>query len=293
MPELECLSPAQVESYRRDGFVVMRSRIPPDLIAQCHAEIDRFVEEARGLRESNERLDLEDSHTPEAPRLRRIKLPHTLCPVFERLMRSDWVLAPVRDLIGPDLRLHSSKLNVKSAAFGAPIHWHQDFAFYPHTNDDLLAVGVMLDEVTPDNGPVMVFPGTHRGPIFDHHCGGVFAGAVDLADCGLDPDKALGLTGPAGTISLHHVRLLHGSEQNRSAHDRSMLFYEIACADAFPIMGAMSELTTLQAYDSKLLCGVGTLEPRLEPVPVRIPLPQPRTQGSIYEIQRARTPGSR
>jgi hypothetical protein len=52
-------------------------------------------------------------------------------------------------------------------------------------------------------------------------------------------------------------------------------------------MGAMTPFPSLEAFDHKLLCGSGTLEPRLEPVPVRIPLPQPSTQGSIYEIQKA------
>ena len=68
--------------------------------------------------------------------------PHTTSHVIIRdLMFSDHVLAPARDLIGPDLRLHTTKLNMKSANYGAAIEWHQDFAFYPHTNDDVLAIG--------------------------------------------------------------------------------------------------------------------------------------------------------
>ena len=80
-------------------------------------------------------------------------------------MTSDLILAPVRDLIGPDLRLHTTKLNMKSAGYGAAVEWHQDFAFYPHTNDDVLAVGVILDDMGMENGPLMVFPGSQEGPI--------------------------------------------------------------------------------------------------------------------------------
>ena len=237
---------------------------------------------------SNERIDLEDSHRPEAPRVRRIKLPHRISPVFEDLMRSDWILEPVRDLIGPDLRLHTSKLNIKAAGFGAAVEWHQDWAFYPHTHDGLLAVGVMLEEVGPDNAPLLVFPGSHRGPIRDHHAEGVFCGAIDLAASGLDPKEAVALTAPAGSISLHHVRLVHGSDLNRSARPRPLLLYEITAADAYPILGGMSRLESLEEYDSRLLCGRGTLAPRLKDVPVRLPLPQPTATGSIYEIQRGR-----
>ena len=68
---------------------------------------------------------------------------------------------------------------MKSAGYGAAIEWHQDWAFYPHTNDDLAAVGVMFDDMEIENGPLMIIPGSHRGPIFDHHADGVFCGAMD------------------------------------------------------------------------------------------------------------------
>jgi hypothetical protein len=95
------------------------------------------------------------------------------------------------------------------------------------------------------------------------------------------------LTGPAGSISLHHVRALHGSAVNRSTRDRRMMFYEITAADAFPLGGSMSKFEGMEEYDSRLLCGTPTITPRLTDVPVRIPQPQPATQGSIYEIQKA------
>jgi ectoine hydroxylase-related dioxygenase (phytanoyl-CoA dioxygenase family) len=237
------------------------------------------------LSASNDRLDLEDSHTPDNPRLRRIKLPHTISDVFAKLMRSDHVLAPVRDLLGKDLRLHTSKLNMKSAEYGAAVEWHQDWAFYPHTNDDVLAVGIVLNDVGPDNGPLMVFPGTHKGEVFDHHSNGVFAGAMDLEKSGLDLNDAVKLTGPRGSMSIHHARTVHGSDLNRSDRDRMLLLYEIMAADAYPVMGAMTPWPSLAEYDKKLLCGSGTITPRLADVPVRIPQPQPAKTGSIYEIQ--------
>ena len=283
----EVLSEEQVGFYRDNGYVVLGRRVPADVMDGVRAEIARFIAEARGLTASNERLDLEDSHRPEAPRVRRIKLPHRLSPVFDGLLRSDWILAPVRDLIGPDLRLHTSKLNMKSAGYGAAVEWHQDWAFYPHTNDDILAVGVIIDDMGGENGPLMVFPGSHKGPVYDHHAEGVFAGAMSLAANGLDVKDAVKLTGPAGSISLHHVRAVHGSAPNLSPRDRRMMFYEITAADAFPLRGSMSPFESLEEYDSRLLCGRPTITPRLAEVPVRIPQPQPATQGSIYEIQKA------
>ena len=284
MPEV--LTEAQIAAYRENGYLVLERRVPMEVIEEIREEIARFTEEARGLTVSNERLDLEDSHRPEAPRIRRIKLPHTISAPIDRLMRSDTILAPVRDLIGPDLRLHTTKLNMKSARYGAAVEWHQDFAFYPHTNDDVLAVAVILDDMGEENGPLMVFPGTHKGPILDHHSGGVFIGAVDLAANGFDTGDAVKLTGPAGSISIHHARALHGSALNTSDRDRRLLFYEVMAADAYPVMGSMTSFGSLQEYDERMLCGSPTIEPRLAPVPVRIPLPQPAQRGSIYEIQK-------
>jgi len=283
--QLESLTDDQVDFYHRNGYLVLERRVPDRIIEAIREEISRFEREARGMTASNDRIDLESTHTPDAPRLRRIKLPHTTSEVMRDLMFSDHVLSPVRDLIGPDLRMHTTKLNMKSASYGAAIEWHQDFAFYPHTNDDVLAVGVIIDDMAKENGPLMVFPGTHKGPIFDHHASGVFAGAMDLAEAGLDTKDAVTLTGPAGSISIHHGRIVHGSALNRSDRDRRLLFYEMMAADAFPVMGSMTRFDSIEDYNSRMLCGTPTLEPRVRDVPVRIPQPQPSKAGSIYEIQ--------
>ncbi|WP_300032563.1 phytanoyl-CoA dioxygenase family protein [uncultured Roseobacter sp.] len=282
----ETLTPDQIAHYEEHGYLVLENRIPADWLAKIYAEIARFEEEAATMTASNERLDLEDSHTATDPRLRRIKLPHTISDVVRDLMYSDHILAPARDLIGPDLRLHTTKLNMKSAGYGAAVEWHQDYAFYPHTNDDILAIGVILDDMAPENGPLMVYPGSHKGPVFDHHVDGVFAGAMLPEENGLNPADAVQLTGPAGSVSIHHGRIVHGSALNTSDRARRILFYEMMAADAFPIMGSMTKWDGIEDYDTRMLCGQTTKNPRLKDIPVRIPQPQPDVPISIYEIQK-------
>ena len=282
----ETLSTEQIAHYGEHGYLVLENRIPPEWLAKIYAEIARFEEEAATMTASNDRLDLEDSHTADDPRLRRIKLPHTISDVMRELMYSDLILAPARDLIGPDLRLHTTKLNMKSAGYGAAVEWHQDYAFYPHTNDDILAIGVILDDMAPENGPLMVYPGSHRGPVYDHHVDGVFAGAMLPEANGLNPADAVQLTGPAGSVSIHHGRIVHGSALNTSDRARRILFYEMMAADAFPIMGSMTKWDGIEDYDTRMLCGQSTKNPRLKDIPVRIPQPQPDVPISIYEIQK-------
>ena len=125
---MECLSVDQRSAYEAKGYLLLENRIPQEWLAKIRAEIARFETEAALMTASNDRLDLEDSHTRDNPRLRRIKLPHTISDVFRELMYSDYVLAPARDLIGPNLRLHTSKLNMKSAGYGAAVEWHQDLS---------------------------------------------------------------------------------------------------------------------------------------------------------------------
>ena len=284
MPDV--LTPSQIAAYQDRGYLVLERHLPEAVLADIRAEIARFEDEAREMTVSNDRLDLEDSHTPQDPRLRRIKLPHKISDVMRDLMYSDHILGPARDLIGPDLRLHTSKLNMKSAGYGAAVEWHQDYAFYPHTNDDILAIGVIIDDMEDENGPLMVYPGSHKGPVYDHHVDGVFAGAFIPEEVGLNPADAVALKGPAGSISIHHGRMVHGSALNTSDRSRRILFYEMMAADAFPIMGSMTGWAGIEDYNTRMLCGAPTLQPRLKEIPIRIPQPQPDVPISIYEIQK-------
>ena len=279
------LSSDQIDQYRDQGYVMLERVLDAGTVAEMSGEIARLLGAARGLTGHTEVYDLEDSHRPEAPRVRRIKQPHAHTPFFDRLVRSEAVLAPIRQLIGPNVRLQNSKLNLKSAGYGAAVEWHQDWAFYPHTNDDILAIGILVDDVDEENGPLMVVPGSHRGPVYDHHDGGRFCGAIDVNAAGIDLSQAVKLTGPAGSMSIHHVRMVHGSDFNRSGRDRGLLLYELCAGDAWPLAGTLTPYGDYQSFQAKMLCGKADNQPRLTPVPVRIPAPLPADASSIYQTQ--------
>ncbi len=200
-------------------------------------------------------------------------------------MRHPAILAVLQRLIGPAIRADTGKLNLKSAGYGAAVEWHQDWAFYPHTNDDLCAVGVMIDDCTAESGPMLCIPGSHKGPIHDHHAMGAFCGAIDPTQADMDIAAAVALTGRAGAITVHHVRTVHGSAANRSDRPRRLLLFQYRAADAWPLLGTGK--ADFDGYHSLLLCGDNDpLVPRCTDVPVRLPLPPASHQGSIYENQR-------
>ena len=274
----------QIDFYNEQGYVLVENVLDKATLASIRTVIAQVIEGARGKTKHDDVYDLEPTHSPDNPRVRRIKKPHLVHPIFDRIAKSEAMISILRALLGPDVRLHGSKLNMKAPHYGSPVEWHQDWAFYPHTNDDILAIGVMLDDVLMENGPLLVLPGTHRvDKVWDHHADGYFCGAMDPATCGLDFSNAVAVTGPAGSCSFHHVRLVHGSAQNTSDRSRNLLLYECAAADAWPLVN----WSNLDEFNSRMLCGKPTLEPRLEKVPVRMPYPPAKHQGSIYENQTA------
>lgn len=280
------LNDRQIDAYRRDGYLVIPRLIAGDQLAELRALSDQIVQQARGVAANDDLYDLEPSHSAALPRVRRLKPAiFKRYAFFQALVRDAKITSLIAALLGPDIRLHGGKLNMKSAGYGSPVEWHQDWAFYPHTNDDVLATGIYLDDCDDDNGPLMVLPGSHLGPVHDHHANGRFCGAMDPATCGLDLAKAVPLTGPAGSMTIHHARLVHGSALNRSNRQRRLLLHEYTAADAWPLMG----VADLEEFNGRMVLGQPTLQPRLAAVPVRLPLPPADHQGSIYENQRGST----
>jgi phytanoyl-CoA hydroxylase len=274
-----------VESYKENGYILVENVLDAATLARMRSTIAGLVAKASGITQHNDIYDLEPTHTAENPRVRRIKTPHKVDPFFLEVVKQPAMMSILKALLGKDIRLHGSKLNVKAPKYGSPVEWHQDWAFYPHTNDDILAIGVMLDDVELENGPLLVMPGSHRvNKVWNHHLDGRFCGAMDPTQTpDLDYAKAVACVGKAGTCSFHHVRLVHGSAQNTSDRPRQLMLYECTAADAWPLVN----FKDLDEFNSRMMCGEPTLEPRTEQVPIRMPLPPALAQGSIYENQTA------
>jgi ectoine hydroxylase-related dioxygenase (phytanoyl-CoA dioxygenase family) len=280
------ISDKEANFYHENGYIVVDDVYSMDEVNAMRAVVEELVEKSREVSDHNDIYDLEPAHSPENPRVRRIKEPFKVHPLYREMVEHPNIISIMKKLIGVNQRLHGGKINIKAASFGSPVEWHQDWAFYPHTNDDVLAIGVMLDDMTEENGPLLIMPGSHKGPTYDHHADGSFAGAINPNDCPLDFSKAARVTGKAGACSFHHVRAVHGSEQNRSGKDRILLLYQVAAADAWDLQRFNEPW---EEYESRMIAGVSTLEPRLVQTPIRLPYPTAKHTGSIYENQRAMT----
>ena len=274
------LTQEQIERYDRNGYIGVENVLSSEEIEELRKVTDDFVEKSRAFSESDEVFDLEPGHSPEHPKLRRLKSPINIHDVYRKTLNHPNILKIVSQLIGSSIWSNGNKLNMKSGGFGSPVEWHQDWAWYPFTNDDLLVVGICMDDMIEENGCLLAIPGSHKGRILNHHQDGCFVGGVTEPD--FDDAAAEKIEVKAGGISIHHVRVLHGSLPNLSPNSRRLLLFQYCASDAWPLIGI-----DWPKYVESHVMGEPTNQPRVTSVPVRIPLPRPEHGGSIYETQRA------
>ncbi|HVY32980.1 MAG TPA: phytanoyl-CoA dioxygenase family protein [Caulobacteraceae bacterium] len=268
-----------VEAYEKTGYVVIPGLLSADETAQLRAVTDALQGEALGAEGETTVFDFEPGHRPEAPVIQRIKKPHRVNPYYFDLAGHPAILGFLKRVIGADIRLSHSKINMKAAQLGSALEWHQDWAFAPHTNMSTCVASVMVDSCAVENGAMQVIPGSHQGPLFNHHGeDGFFNGAIAPQD--LDLTVAKPLTGPAGTVAFHHPKTVHGSGLNQSGGSRRILFLEYAASDAFPLFYNVD----WAEYNSRLVSGPQSSFVRVEPNEVKLPFPT-RAGSSIYKIQ--------
>lgn len=230
------LDEAARETYFADGACVVERALDATWLARLNEAVAAKIEESRAETGSGSIFDLEPDHSADAPRLRRLNSPCDHDPVFMELLTDGPLGDIAQDLLGEDVKYYQSKLNFKWSKGGAEVKWHQDQPFFPHTNHAVATFGVYLNDCGPEQGPLRILPGTHRGEIFDHYGDdGSWRGDIRKADAALlDLDGAVDFTAPAGSITVHNYRTVHGSRPNVSALGRPLLLYVLSAADAAP-----------------------------------------------------------
>ena len=286
------LSQQEIETYDRDGYLLVKEAVTAEQLVAMRLATKTLIDQSRTITQSDHRFDLDEGHGPNNPRLTRIKLPHKLDRIYWDILKDSKMTKVLNALLGPNTMIQTTKLNTKAPGGGQAVEWHQDWAFYPHTNDTMLAFGLMLEDVDEANGPLQVIPGSHKGSVLAHtNSDGVFCGAVDPEDPDFDYSKAVTLTGKAGDMTVHHVRTLHGSAPNLSDRARKILFYELSAADAWPINGiaggytGLPQLDLWQKMQASMICGTQPAAARLEKVPAVMPVPPAPDSTSIFKVQ--------
>jgi ectoine hydroxylase-related dioxygenase (phytanoyl-CoA dioxygenase family) len=277
------------ERYFEDGYLVVPGYVGSAWLARLRAVVAAKIEESRALRGSDDQFDLAPDHTAAKPNIRRLRKAIDQHPELWAFAIDACVVDLVADLLGPDLRFHSSKLNFKWSAGGDAVRWHQDIQAWPHTSFSVLTFGVYIEDTESEQGPLTAIPGSHRETIFDQFDDdGRWTGAVMPRDVAtLRTDSAVELGGPAGTVVLLDCRVVHGSAVNHSPRMRPLLLNVYASADTLPISPAPAPTTKTGV----LVRGQEPTHVHMEPYPARLP-PRWDQVGyrSIFAAQSSATP---
>jgi ectoine hydroxylase len=284
------LSQAQRERYFATGYLAASGLIPAEWLDRLVALSDAFIEQSRAVAKSNEAFDLAPDHSAARPHVRRLRALVDRHPDFWGFAAESVLADIAADLVGPDVKFHSSKLNYKWPGSGEIVKWHQDIPAWPHTNYSPVTLGVYLGDVPAERGPLTCVAGSHQGPIFVHRdAGGAWTGAIRDADVAtLDMSRAEDLTGPAGTVIAINCRTAHASRANLTDRVRPVALFVYSSADAFAWMPA----PTPTSHTGDIVRGRPAALAHLDPTPCPVPPDWSRQgYGSIFVAQGAEVDG--
>ncbi|MFJ4482421.1 ectoine hydroxylase [Streptomyces longwoodensis] len=228
------LPETDLRAFERDGFLTVDQLITDDEVAVYRRELERLV--ADPAVRADERSVVE----PGSGEIRSVFEVHRLSAVFDRLVRDERVVGRARQILGSDVYVHQSRINVKPGFGAGGFYWHSDFETW-HAEDGLpgmrtVSVSIALTENYDTNGGLMIMPGSHRTFL---GCAGAtprdnYKKSLQMQDAGTPSDEALTtmasqfgiklFTGRAGSATWFDCNCMHGSGDNITPFPRSNVF---------------------------------------------------------------------
>jgi len=230
------MSAAAREQFFEDGCVVVEGAISAAWVRKLKAAMAEMVELSRSVETNDGRFILEEGHSRETPRLRRLSSPVSHHPAFWEFARDTASADVAADVCGPDVKYYHSKLNFKWPEGGQLFDWHQDIQAWPHTDYSPVTVGLYLEDCGMEQGPLLAIRGSHKGELYsmyDKDRNWVLRIPEEELPRGWRDDLTA-LTGPAGSLALLSCRVIHGSRRNESQRMRPLLLNVYSSADSFP-----------------------------------------------------------
>ncbi|MEM7405619.1 MAG: phytanoyl-CoA dioxygenase family protein [Pseudomonadota bacterium] len=280
----KALTDAQVKEFSDRGFLGLESFVTAAWLQPLQDATMQMIEQSRAVSATNDKFDVEPDHSPQAPRLRRLMMPQDQHPTYTEFALNGPIVDLVEDLVGPNIKFHHGKLNFKWSGGGAEIKWHQDIPFWPHTGYNIVTIGIALADIDDEMGPMGVVPGSHRGPVYDHYdAEGNWRGFIDEADVeNIDIPSTVYLHGPAGSVTIHHCRSVHGSmPNNHPTKARPFLLFAYSAANCLPLM----PYNQASRYNGVIVRGKHPEYAQFEGEPCKLPPLRSKSTRSIFQAQ--------
>ncbi|HEY9280187.1 MAG TPA: ectoine hydroxylase [Eoetvoesiella sp.] len=230
----QALSAEQIASYERDGFIVLEDVFSQD-------EVQGFLGEVKRLSGDPAIVGRDEAITePGSNAVRSIFRVHELSPVVASLARDPRLINVGRQILGSEVYMHQSRVNMKPGFNGKEFYWHSDFETW-HIEDGMpgmraLSCSVLLTDNNECNGPLMLVPGSHRqfvscqGQTPDEH----YKESLKKQEYGVPDPISLQLlveqggiraiTARAGSVVFFDCNTMHGSNGNISPWPRANVF---------------------------------------------------------------------
>ncbi len=228
------VSREQAAAFDRDGYLVLENIFSDEEIAYLQRAAGKLLADPAAL--DDETIIAE----PESKEIRSIFEIHRQSDVMARLAADARLADVARFLLGDEVYIHQSRLNYKPGFKGKEFYWHSDFETW-HVEDGMprmraLSMSVLLAENTPNNGPLMLIPGSHHsyltcvGETPDDH----YLHSLKKQEYGVPDEDSLaelaynsGIvapTGDPGTVILFDCNMMHGSNGNITPFPRANAF---------------------------------------------------------------------
>ena len=223
------------KEYEENGFIII-----PNVFSE--SETKHMLEEL-DIMASNRELSLNEEfiYEPESNNIRTVFNQHLFSSLFDKVSKDNRIIDKVKQILGSDVYLHHSRINIKPAYKGKSFPWHSDFETW-HAEDGLprcrcLSAWIMLSDNTEFNGPLYVIPKSHKKFV---SCQGKtpennYKKSLKKQEYGVPSVKAIkeltkesdivGAYGKAGTLVIHDGNTMHGSPDNISPNSRTNAFF--------------------------------------------------------------------
>jgi non-haem Fe2+, alpha-ketoglutarate-dependent halogenase len=196
------LSNAAVEAYRRDGYFFPVPVLSPK-------EVEHF----------RSRLEEHEAKTGEPLQGNFRHKAHLLFTWVDELVHHPTIVDAAEDVLGPNLLCWTTNFFIKEANSPGFVSWHQDAFYWGLSKDDVMTAWVALSPANLQSGCMKFVPGSQTQDHLQHvdtfHKDNLLSRGQEIA-VKVDGEKTVDCILDPGEMSLHHVKLVHGSEPNRS-----------------------------------------------------------------------------
>lgn len=243
----ELFSAAELADFARDGYLIVRGMVPADSCASLRAVAERDL--AAAVPPVEYEADTQYPGAPEslaAPggrTVRRLLQAYVRNAVFRERATAPTMVARLRQLIGPQIALsqaHHNCVMTKDPRYSSITSWHRDIRYWSYERPELISAWLALGEERPENGCLMLLPGTQAMTFDAGQLDATQFLRTDVAENAALLSTRIYAELDPGDVLFFHCRLFHAASHNRSARTKFSVVFTYRAMDNLPLPGTRS-----------------------------------------------------